>query len=135
MVNPFDISVQDWLLSPGSLQQPFSSLHLQLLLLEILSHSYQRQLTDLLKQVSNIGALKAELDDLPQRLGQNSNNSSKPASTDSPHQHHTPSNESSGRKRGRQVGHRGQAHKLKAVADLDRLIHLKPASCAKCGQD
>jgi cell shape-determining protein MreC len=76
MVNHFGIFDQDWQQSPGSVQKAFSTLQHQLLLLEIRSQSHERQLTELRQQVSNIDDLKAELDELREWLGQNSNNAS-----------------------------------------------------------
>src|SRR5215210_3725216 len=94
---------------------------------------YERQLAQLRQQVAQVEDLKAELDELPERLNQNSNNSSKPPSSDPPRRRQTTSNESKGRKRGGQVGHRGLSRKLKAVAHVDRVIDIRPVSCAECG--
>lgn len=98
-------------------------------MLEMRAEVYERQFARLREQVAQINDLKAELAELRVRLGQNSNNSSKPSSSDPPHQGQTTSNESKGRKRGGQVGHCGQSRKLKAVTEADRVIDLRPINC------
>lgn len=133
MLNRFGISDKDWTQTPDSVQKAFSTLHRQLLLLDMRTEVYQRQLAVLHEQVAQVEDLKAELAELRERLGQNSNNSSKPPSTDPPHQLKTTSNESKGRKRGGQVGHRGLSRKLKAVAQVDRVIDIRPVGCNRCG--
>jgi transposase len=133
MLDRFSISEQDWLQTPASVQNAFSSLYHQLLMLEMRAEAYERQLAALREQVAQIQDLKAELDELRERLGLNSNNSSKPPSSDPPHQLKTTSNDPKGRKRGGQAGHRGQSRKLKAFAQVDQIIDLRPISCAECG--
>jgi hypothetical protein len=85
MFGRFYITDEDWQLTPAAVQQAFSSIHHHLLLLEIRCQPYERQLAQLREQVALIDDLKAELADLRERSGQNSGNSSKPASTDPPH--------------------------------------------------
>jgi transposase len=133
MFGRFNITDEDWQHTPAAVQQAFSSIYHQLLLLEIRCLAYEHQLAQLRQQVAQIDDLKAELDELRERLNQNSDNSSKPPSSDPPHQPHNTSTESKGRKRGGQVGHRGLSRKLKAVAHVDRVIDLRPISCAECG--
>jgi transposase len=134
MFGRFNIADEVWQHTPVAVQQAFSSIYHQLLLLEIRSQAYELQLAQLRQQVAQIDDLKAELAELRERLGQNSNNSSKPPSTDPPHQPHNTSDELSGRKRGGQRGHCGLSRKLKAVTQADRVIDLKPVSCKDCGQ-
>jgi predicted Zn-ribbon and HTH transcriptional regulator len=134
MFGRFNISDEDWQHTPVAVQQAFSSIYHQLLLLEIRCQAYELQLAQLRQQVAQIEDLKAELAELRERLRQNSNNSSKPPSSDPPHQPHNTSAESSGRKHGAQHGHRGLSRKLKAATQVDRVIDLKPISCKDCGQ-
>jgi|SRR6185503_6337091 len=133
MSKRFGISDEDWLQTPDSVQKAFSALHHQLLLLDMRTEVYERQLAQLREQVAQIDDLRAEMAELRERLGKNSNNSSKPPSSDPPHQQQTTTNESKGRKRGGQVGHRGLSRKLKAVAQVDRVIDLRPVGCNRCG--
>jgi transposase len=133
MLDRFAITDEDWQQTPASVQQAFTSLYHQLLMLELRAEVYERQLAQLRQQVAQIEDLKAQLAELRERLGQNSNNSSKPPSTDPPHQLKTTANESTARKRGGQVGQGGISRKPKAVARVDQVIDLRPISCAECG--
>lgn len=133
MLDRFSISDEDWQQTPSSVQNAFTSLYHQLLMLEMRSEVYERQLAALREQVAQVEDLKAELAELRERLGRNSNNSSKPPSSDPPYQLKTAANESKARKRGGQRGHRGLSRKLKAVTQVDRVIDIRPMSCAECG--
>ena len=133
MSSRFQISDEDWQRTPPAVRQAFSSLHHQLLLLELRSQAYENQLVQLREQLSQIDVLKAELAELRERLGQNSRNSSKPPSSDPPYQRQSSSSESTGRKPGGQPGHPGSGRKLKAVAQADRVIEVRPSSCSQCG--
>lgn len=134
MFNQFGISDEDWNQTPLSVRSLLLSLHQKMLLLEIRSQAYERQLDSLRQQVAQIDDLKAQLDELSERLRQNSSNSSKPPSTDPPRSINNTPTQSTTRKRGAQFGHRGQSRKFKAVAELGRVIDLKPLSCSDCGQ-
>ncbi|MFP5260340.1 MAG: DUF6444 domain-containing protein [Blastocatellia bacterium] len=133
MLGRFNIRDEDWQQTPTAVQQAFSSLYHQLLLLEIRSQSYDRQLALLREQVAQIDDLKAQLAGLRERLGQNSNNSSKPPSSDPPQQRQPSQRQPTGRKRGGQPGHRERGRKLKVVAQVDRLVDIRPSSCSHCG--
>jgi transposase len=132
MFTRFAITDDDWLQAPVSVQKAFSALHHELLLLELRSQAYERQLSDLRRQVSQIDDLKAELAELRERLGQNSNNSSKPPSTDPPHSPQKNSNEATGRSRGKQRGQKGFGRKLKSIRQVDHIVDLRPSSCSQC---
>ncbi len=67
------------------------------------------------------------------RLNQPSRNSSKPPSSDPPNAPPRPAKELSERKPGGQPGHKGQGRMLKPVEDVDRVIEVRPESCAQCG--
>jgi transposase len=67
------------------------------------------------------------------RLKQTSRNSSNPPSSDPPSAPPRPTKEPSGRKPGGQPGHPGQGRALKPVEDVDRVIEVRPESCARCG--
>lgn len=78
-------------------------------------------------------ALQKRLAELEERLNKTSRNSSKPPSSDppgaSPRQKRTPS----GRQRGGQKGHPGHGRRLKPPEQVNRIIEVKPVSCAVCG--
>ncbi len=133
MFTRFAITDEDWRQTPVSVQKAFSALQHELLLLELRSQAYEQQLADLRQQVAEIDDLKAELAELRERLGQNSNNSSKPPSTDPPHSSQKNSSETKARGRGKQRGHKGFGRKLKSIEHVDHIIDLRPMSCAECG--
>lgn len=81
--------------------------------------------------VQRVEALEQEVAQLKARLGQNSQNSSKPPSTDPPGTQRSPK-ESSGRRPGGQPGHRGFTRAL--AAKVDEVVELKPQQCGHCGQ-
>lgn len=76
-------------------------------------------------------ALQAQVDDLGQRLNQNSTNSSKPPSSDGPHVKRRPPKPPSGKKRGGQTGHPRQQRPLLAATQTRP---CKPGNCRRCGR-
>ncbi|MET7726905.1 DUF6444 domain-containing protein, partial [Streptomyces mirabilis] len=76
--------------------------------------------------------LRAENAELKRRLAQDSSNSSKPPSSDSPFRKPAPRSQrrSSGRKPGAQDGHEGT--NLERVADPDTVVEHRPAACGGC---
>jgi transposase len=82
-----------------------------------------------------VGGLRAEIAELKRQLGQNSQNSSKPPSTDSPFAKPAPRSlrRKSGRKPGGQQGHPGST--LAQVADPDERVRHEPGLCGGCGAD
>lgn len=83
-------------------------------------------------EVENAG-LRAENLELKRQLGQNSRNSSKPPSSDSPFVKPAPRSlrRRSGRKPGGQQGHPGST--LAQVADPNETVRHEPGACAGCG--
>jgi transposase len=79
-------------------------------------------------------ALQKQVDDLRQRLNQNSTNSSRPPSSDPPHVKRRPPKPPSGRQRGGQPGHIRQQRPLVPPEQLKQSIPVKPSACRKCGQ-
>lgn len=78
--------------------------------------------------------LRAEVDDLRARLNQNSSNSSRPPSSDSPADREgRPGKPPSGRKRGGQPGHKGSKRQL--LAPTKPPMDCFPESCRRCGKD
>jgi transposase len=70
---------------------------------------------------------------LEARLNQNSQNSSKPPSTDPPGVKLPPRKVPSGRKAGGQPGHKGSRRELLPAEKVDKVEHHWPAVCGKCG--
>ena len=84
---------------------------------------------------ARLNAVEAENAELKRKLGQNSRNSSKPPSSDSPFVKPAPQSlrRKSGRKPGGQPGHPGST--LAQVADPDETLRHEPGSCTGCGAD
>ena len=110
------ISEEDWNRTPPAVQ--------------VLVVSLWQQVQTLQTQVET---LQAKVTDLRERLGQTSRNSSRPPSSDSPDAPPRPQRTPSGRKRGGQKGHRGHGRRLKPPEQVDRIVAVKPESCAQCG--
>lgn len=79
--------------------------------------------------IQRVEALEREVAQLKARLGQNSQNSSKPPSTDAPGTKRPPK-ACSGRRPGAQPGHRGITRAL--AAEVDEMVELKPKQCGHC---
>src|SRR5437764_13889933 len=79
-------------------------------------------------------ALQQQVDDLRQRLNQNSTNSSRPPSSDPPHVKRRPPKPSSSRQKGGQPGHAHQQRPLVPPEQVKQAIPVKPPACRKCGQ-
>jgi transposase len=81
---------------------------------------------------AEVAQLKATVEELAQRLGQNSRNSSRPPSADPPQAMRHPRREPSRRRPGGQPGHEGQTRALVPVEAVDVLMPLKPMQCPRC---
>ena len=81
-----------------------------------------------------IAQLEAEVRALTARLNQNSQNSSKPPSSDGPHVKRKPPKHPSGRKPGGQLGHPPHQRSLMPVDQVDHVITCKPDQCRRCGE-
>ena len=88
------------------------------------------QITQLQKQVREH---QMEIERLQERVGKNSQNSSKPPSSDPPDMKPKPPKDKKGSKAGGQPGHRGSGRKLKPLACVDQVIVSKPTECQACG--
>lgn len=82
---------------------------------------------------AQVEALQAEVAQLREQLGRNSQNSSKPPSSDGPAAQPRPRRAKTGRKAGGQKGHQGHGRRLRAVEEVDRVVEIKPVSCGECG--
>jgi transposase len=78
-----------------------------------------------------LAQLQAQVDDLRQRLGLNSTNSSKPPSSDGPHVNRRPPKPPSGRPGGGQPGHPRQQRPLLPPTTTRP---CKPPACRRCGR-
>jgi transposase len=78
-----------------------------------------------------VAALRRQVADLTARLGQNSQNSSRPPSSDPPAVKRAPPREPSQRKRGAQPGH--ELH-CRALLPADETIARHPTACRRCGE-
>jgi transposase len=91
------------------------------------------------EMVGELGAvvveLRAEVVELRRQLGQNSRNSAKPPSSDSPFVKPAPRSlrRKSGRRAGGQSGHQGST--LGQVADPNETMRHEPGPCGGCGAD
>jgi transposase len=81
---------------------------------------------------AEVAQLKVTVEELAQRLGRNSRNSSQPPSADPPQTPPRPRHEPSGRRAGGQPGHAGQARTLLPVEAVDVVIPVKPVPCLHC---
>jgi transposase len=80
-----------------------------------------------------MAALAAEVAELKEQLGQNSQNSSWPPATDSPAVKRKPPREPSGRKRGAQPGHRRYERTLLPLEQVQEVSVCRPTHCRRCG--
>jgi transposase len=79
-----------------------------------------------------LAKLQATVEELAQRLGSNSRNSSQPPSADPPQTTIRPRRKPSGRRPGGQPGHEGQSRALVPVEEVDVVIPVKPIQCPRC---
>lgn len=134
MYEDLGISEEDWNSTPQSVKTVLIALAHRARLLEIRFTAYEKKLAALEAKEAEIESLKTEVAALRERLGQNSANSSRPPSSDPPQSNRRSRREGSGKKRGAQVGHPGAGRPLKSVAEVDRLVDLRPLRCRRCGR-
>jgi transposase len=77
--------------------------------------------------------LKEQVEKLQERVNKNSQNSSKPPSSDLPQKRSYPKPELSGEKKGGRKGHHGHGRKLKAVEEVSKIVKSVPTVCKDCG--
>ena len=100
-------------------------------LVEQLFRVIDAQQSQIQEQGLLITSLTARVEELEQRLQQNSGNSHQPPSSDQFHKRTRSLRESSGRHSGAQAGHKGS--NLKQVATPDQVIVHLPVACLVCG--
>lgn len=91
------------------------------------------QQAQIAEQQAQIVALQARVAELEARLGQNSQNSSRPPSSDAPGVSRSAKRAPSGRKPGGQPGHEGHQRLLLPTAEVDMIVPVKPRRCRGCG--
>ena len=84
------------------------------------------------EQQAQIDTLQAQIAELEERLRQNSRNSSRPPSSDSPAVAPPAPRPRSGRAPGGQPGHEGHHRLLLPVEEVDAVVSLKPPRCRWC---
>jgi transposase len=109
---PPGITTQDWAATPAAVQTLVKAL---------------------LEVVASVEPLKQRVAELEARLNQTSRNSSRPPSADPPGAPPRPPSVPSERQPGGQPGHPGRGRPLTPVEEVDRLLDVKPESCAQCG--
>lgn len=94
----------------------------------------------LAEQDALVGELRASLAEalerirsLEERLKQNSQNSSRPPSSDGPGVKRPPASRGTGRKQGAQVGHKGRGRALVQMEQVSKVIDCVPETCGHCG--
>ena len=80
-----------------------------------------------------LGELQAQLAVLQERIKLDSNNSSKPPSSDGPGRGSRSQRRASQRKRGAQPGHKGHTRAVLDHSEVDRLVDCKPEAVCDCG--
>jgi transposase len=80
-----------------------------------------------------IPRLKAQVEKLQEQVNKNSQNSSKPPSSDPPQKRSYPKPELSGEKKGGRKGHHGHGRKLKGAEEVSKIVKSLPTECQECG--
>lgn len=94
----------------------------------------QEQIETLMEQAARVKALEAQVEELKRRLDMNSQNSSKPPSSDGPDAKAPKKKKSGGTRRaGGQPGHEGHHRALLPVEQVDQVTAVKPRACQHCG--
>src|SRR5713101_3916201 len=96
----------------------------------VLVEGYERRMRALETEVTT---LKGEIRELRGQLNQNSQNSSRPPSSDGPQVKRTPPCAPSGRKRGAQPGHPVHRRALVPLEQVTEVVECKPTYCRRCG--
>jgi transposase len=128
------IPEEDWSDAPASMRAALMFLLQQNQRLENRCYTYELEVQRLKAQLEGLKKLELEVAELRERLGQNSQNSSKPPSSDPPSVSRQNNRQPSGHKRGGQLGHQGRARKLLPVEEVDTVIELRPTACQQCGR-
>lgn len=125
MKKPIELPIKpkDWEATPQSVQAVVVMLWQE-------KQAIAEQMMEMKKQIVE---LQREIEWLKERGGKNSQNSSKPPSSDPPDMKPKPPQEKKDRKVGGQPGHRGAGRKHKPLESVDEVIISKPTECRSCG--
>jgi transposase len=124
------VSEEEWNQTPASVREAVIWQQQLLDALEQRGRLHDGQLRSLQGKVAE---LEQELAAAKERLGQNSQNSSRPPSSDTPYRKPVTRRPASNLKRGGQPGHCGHWRRLKPRERVDSVVELRPSGCAECG--
>lgn len=122
---PLEMSIlaEEWEKTPATVQAV-------VILLWEENRALKGQMVQLQNQVEK---LQTEVEKLHERVNKNSQNSSKPPSSDPPQKPRYPKPEPSGEKTGGRKGHLGHGRKLKGPEEVSRIVKSLPTVCKDCG--
>lgn len=125
MKKPDDLPIkpEDWEATPLSVQT----------VVVMLWEERQVMAAQIMQLQKQVVELQMEIERLQEQAGKNSQNSSKPPSSDPPGMKPRPPRDKKGRKAGGQPGHRGRGRKHKPLECVDQVIIQKPTECKECG--
>jgi transposase len=134
MLEELGISPEDWEQTPAASRAAIAFLWQQNRMLQTRCAVYEHQVQRLTAEVERLKKLEIEVAELRERLGRNSQNSSKPPSSDPPFVSRPNQREKGKANRGGQPGHKGKRRQLLPVDEVDQVIDLRPVDCSQCGQ-
>jgi transposase len=134
MLEQLGISPEDWEQTPAATRAALALLWQQNRMLQSRCAAYEQQVQRLTTEVERIKRLELEVAELREQLGRNSQNSSKPPSSDPPKASSSVQAKTGKTKRGGQPGHRGKRRQLLPAEQVDHIVDLRPVDCAQCGQ-
>ena len=117
------ILAEDWEKTPATVQAV-------VILLWEENQALKAQMVQLQNQVEK---LQTDVGKLLERVNKNSQNSSKPPSSDPPQKPRYPKPEPSGEKKGGRIGHHGHGRKLKGAGEVSKIVKSLPTVCKDCG--
>jgi hypothetical protein len=132
-IDQLGISEEDWTQTPASVRTALMFLLQYNQRLENRCATYELQVQKLGAELERLKKLELEVAELRERLGRNSQNSSKSPSSDPPSVSRPNNRQPSGRQRGGQVGHQGRTRKLLPLEEVKTVIELRPTTCRQCG--
>ena len=88
----------------------------------------------ILSQAQQLSVLQGQVKLLQERVDLDSNNSSKPPSSNGPGQRNRAQRRASARARGAQPGHKGHSRAVLDESQVDQIVECKPAPLCECGQ-